>query len=164
MYVHMCAGLSYSSFAYSLASAPASSIGKPISLDAVRSLLAETVRSGRIFPASDAVTAAAPLVQYAVNVTNSGSIDADDVVLGFLKPPGAGTGGVPLQTLFGFKRIHLQAGETKTVYLYPALTDFTQVDEQGARYVLPGRYTFAFGVAETAPHGMGYAEHVVQTV
>eukprot|EP00935_MAST-01C_sp_MAST-1C-sp1_P002246 g2246.t1 len=112
---------------------------------------------------SDAVTAAAPLVQYAVNVTNSGSIDADDVVLGFLKPPGAGTGGVPLQTLFGFKRIHLQAGETKTVYLYPALTDFTQVDEQGARYVLPGRYTFAFGVAETAPHGMGYAEHVVQT-
>ena len=26
-----------------------------------------------------------------------GAVDADDVVLGFLKPPGAGVGGVPLQ-------------------------------------------------------------------
>jgi hypothetical protein len=103
------------------------------------------------------------LVQYSVRVTNTGDVDADDVVLGFLTPPGAGIGGVPLQTLFGFERVHLEAGETKTVYLYPALTDFSQVDAQGARYTLPGQYTFAFGVAETAPHGMGYVEHVVET-
>jgi hypothetical protein len=32
---------------------------------------------------------ATPLVQYAVNVTNTGSVDSDDVVLGFLHPPGA---------------------------------------------------------------------------
>jgi hypothetical protein len=30
-------------------------------------------------------------------VTNTGSVDSDDVVLGFLVPPGAGTDGIPLQ-------------------------------------------------------------------
>jgi pre-mRNA-splicing factor SYF2/beta-D-xylosidase 4 len=54
-------------------------------------------------------------VSYVVNVTNTGTIDADDVVLGFIKPPGAGTNGVPLQTLFGFERVHVKAGETVQV-------------------------------------------------
>jgi hypothetical protein len=36
---------------------------------------------------------AAPLVTYVVNVTNTGSMDADDVVLGFMVPPGAGKDG-----------------------------------------------------------------------
>ena len=44
--------------------------------------------------------AAAPLVEYLVNVSNVGEVDADDVVLGFMTPPGAGQDGVPLQTLF----------------------------------------------------------------
>jgi hypothetical protein len=35
-----------------------------------------------------------------VNVTNTGSVDSDDVVLGFLVPPGAGIDGVPLQVRF----------------------------------------------------------------
>jgi beta-D-xylosidase 4 len=38
-----------------------------------------------------------------VNVTNTGSVDSDDVVLGFLTPPGAGQNGVPIQQLFGFE-------------------------------------------------------------
>ena len=36
-------------------------------------------------------------VFYYVNVTNTGSVDSDEVVLGFLVPPGNGTDGVPLQ-------------------------------------------------------------------
>jgi hypothetical protein len=32
-------------------------------------------------------------------------------VLGMLLPPGAGQGGVPLQTLFGFERVHVKKGE-----------------------------------------------------
>lgn len=39
-----------------------------------------------------------------VTVTNTGKMDADDVVLGFMVPPGAGVDGVPLQTLFGLTR------------------------------------------------------------
>ena len=60
---------------------------------------------------------------FSVNVTNSGMVDADDVVFGFLTPPGAGTGGVPLKQLFGFERVHVKAGQTVSVFLYPTLTD-----------------------------------------
>ena len=38
-------------------------------------------------------------MQYQIKVTNTGLVDSDDVVLGFLRPPGAGRGGVPLQQL-----------------------------------------------------------------
>ncbi len=66
-------------------------------------------------------------VAYAVNVTNTGSTDSDHVVLGFITPPGAGQNGVPLQNLFGFERVFVRAGHTKTVWLWPSLLDFTHV-------------------------------------
>ena len=58
----------------------------------------------------------------------------------------------------------LQAGKTVSVYIYPALTDFTHVELDGTRKVLPGEYTFKFGVAEAASLGQGYAEHKVSMV
>merc|ERR1712194_78710 len=91
-----------------------------------------------------------------INVTNTGKIDADDVVLGFITPPGAGMNGVPLRSLFGFERVHVKAGETVTVVLYPALTELASVTLNGERHVLPGQYEVSFGVAETVPLGMGY--------
>merc|ERR1712083_130147 len=109
------------------------------------------------------LAAAPPLVQYSINITNTGVMDADDAVLGFLKPPGAGTNGIPLQSLFGFDRVHVKAGETVTVELYPSLVDFTAVSESGTRAVLAGEYKFFFGVSETAQYGMGYVEHHVST-
>jgi hypothetical protein len=93
-----------------------------------------------------------------VKVTNTGTVDADDVVLGFLVPPGAGKDGVPLQTLFGFERVHVKAGETVTVDIYPALTDFANTQLDGSKAVAPGEWTVKFGVQETAEHGQGYAE------
>ena len=151
-------GLSYSAFKYT-AVASASSV----SLAPVRALLAKTEAEGRSFPSHAHQVAAmakmgGPMVQYAVNVTNIGKVDADDVVLGFMKPPGAGTNGIPLQTLFGFERVHVKAGETKSVYLYPAMTDFTQVDGDGLRSAHAGEYTVHFGLRETASKGMGFAE------
>ena len=93
-----------------------------------------------------------------VNVTNTGSMDADDVVLGFLVPPGAGVGGVPLQELFGFERVFVPAGQTVTVYLGAQGVRFTQADADGIRRFLPGNYKVRFGVQETLAHGMGFAE------
>merc|ERR1712226_536496 len=95
-------------------------------------------------------------VQYWVNVTNTGKMDADDVVLGFLTPPGAGTDGVPLKVLFGFERVHVKVGETVSVFLYPALTDFAQPRADGKWQAAPGQYRVFFGVAEAHAHGMGY--------
>ena len=108
--------------------------------------------------------ASAPLVTYAVNVTNTGSVPADDVVLGFLTPPNAGKGGAPLKQLFGFERVHVLPGQTVSVYLYPRLADFVQVQADGTRKALAGEYTASFGVEESAALGMGFARHAFTAV
>ena len=99
---------------------------------------------------------------FRVNVTNTGQVDSDEVVLGFLKPPGAGRNGVPLQSLFGFERAHVRVGQTVTVSLYPTLLDFTAVNPSGQRVPLPGHYTVQFGVpgapAALAQHALAATE------
>ena len=142
-------GLSYTSFKYTIASAPST-----LDLAPLATLLRDTAeRTGAShFPRlSDASHA----VAYVVNVTNTGTVDADDAVLGFLTPPDAGRGGAPLKSLFGFERVLVRAGETVSVWLYPALTDFAKAALDGTRTPRTGTYTVSFGVA--AP-GMGHVE------
>ena len=93
-----------------------------------------------------------------VKVTNTGSRDADDVVLGFLTPPSAGKDGVPVKVLFGFQRVHVKAGASATVTLYPSLMDFTRVALDGQFSVHSGEYGVHFGVVESHAFGMGYVE------
>lgn len=71
---------------------------------------------------------------------------ADDVVIGLLAPPGAGTNGIPLQQTFNFERVFVPAG--KTVYVWLGLTarDLTQVNAAGVRLAHTGEYTVRFGV------------------
>ena len=106
----------------------------------------------------------ATAAQFWVNVTNTGAVDSDDVVLGFLVPPGAGANGVPLQELFGFERVFVRAGETVTVYLGAQGVRFTQAGEDGVRRALRGEYKVRFGVKETAALGMGFAETTVMAL
>ena len=163
-------GLSYTRWSYRVVGAPL----RAASLEPVRRLLRDsaleaTVGSGSTrgwltdkvtFPSLEAARDknSAP-VNYVVNVSNIGSIDADDVVLGFLVPPGAGSNGVPLQTLFGFERVHVKAGQSVSVTIYPSLTDFTHVTLQGERVPLAGEYSVRFGLKETRALGQGFAEH-----
>ena len=151
---------SYSSFTYGIAAAPKATV----SLDPLRAILRAHKASNRTFIDSKLLGAAKPLISYAINVTNTGKVDSDDAVLGFAVPPSAGTNGIPLQSLYGFERVHLKAGETKQVWLYPDMTEFSQVDELGQRYVHPGTYTFKVGVKETVAGGGGYVEHQVTLV
>jgi len=146
-------GLSYTTFKY----APSASTDR-VSLAPVHEMLKVTKDAGRTFPSSDYLAAAAPLVNYMVEVTNTGTVDSDDVVLGFMVPPGAGVDGVPLQTLFGFERVHVPAGKSVVVNLYPSLQDFTTTKLDGFKEALAGDWTIKFGVQETAEHGQGYAE------
>jgi xylan 1,4-beta-xylosidase len=152
-------GLSYTSFNYTVASAP---LGR-VSLGPVRIMLEATAAAGRLFPALLGANEL-KLMPYSINVTNTGNVAADDVVLGFIKPPGAGVAGVPLQTLYAFERIHLRPGETQTVDLFPSLLDLTVVDLHGVRRVVSGEYTFMFGVQKTAVSGGGFVEHTVATI
>lgn len=158
-------GLSYTNFTYTPLPDPHPPAARPdgmhsiVDLSGVRAALAESSPIGHIHAGLQ--TAAG---QYWVNVTNTGPIDSDDVVLGFLVPPGAGQNGVPLQQLFGFERVHVRAGTTVTVYIAANGVSFTQPLADGRRVALPGEYTVRFGVAETAAFGMGYSEFKVLAV
>ena len=150
-------GLSYSSFGYHIVFASAA---KHASLAPVHQLLAATTATKNTFPSMELSQAReSAAVQYMVNVTNTGTVDADDVVLGFMTPPNAGIDGVALQTLFGFERVFVKAGETVTVNLYPELTAFTHVQSDGSRVAVAGEYRVRFGLHETEQLGMGFAEH-----
>merc|ERR1712151_178781 len=146
-------GLSYTTFKYTPLGG-----SDVVSLTKIDSLL-QSARHG--FVTLGAVERAGAAAEFAVNVTNTGDVDADDVVLGFITPPDAGKDGIPLKSLFGFERVHVKAAQTVTVYLYPDYLDFTQVTSEGKRVPHDGQYHIEFGVRETAVHGMGFAEKVV---
>ena len=142
-------GLSYTTWAYAVDSvlglaSPAASMLPRLSLAPVHEYLAAHPRHGAMF----APLTWRELVQYRVNVTNTGSVDSDDVVLGFLVPPGAGQNGVPLQTLFGFARVFVPAGGTVQVWLGVEARSLTRIVRgSGRRVAAPGLYTVRVGVA-----------------
>jgi len=150
-------GLSYTSFTYTLKQTPDE--GKVYSLDPLRQLLKETMNSGRYFPKFDAM--GAPFVEYVISITNTGDYDAEDAVLGFITPPGAGTNGVPLKYLFGFDKVHVPRGQTVSLSLYPTVVDFSIVNSKGDREPNPGQYRVEFGIPETSQLGQGYASHIL---
>jgi pre-mRNA-splicing factor SYF2/beta-D-xylosidase 4 len=150
-------GLSYTSFTYE----PQASTTN-IDLSPVRALLEKTKASGKTFPSLKDASSSL-LVSYNVKVTNTGEMDADDVVLGFLVPPNAGQDGNPLQTLFAFERVHVKKGESVVVNLYPSLLDFTRTLIDGSKEATSGEWTVKFGVQQTAEFGGGYAESSLKT-
>ena len=147
-------GLSYTTWVYTPIPGPTPPVRMPFAqIDA-----ASTAHAARGIVGSIPKSLQTVAVDFYINVTNTGSVDSDDVVLGFLVPPGAGQGGVPLQELFGFERVHVLAGQTVTVYLGAQGVRFTQANADGVREALPGKYTARFGVRETREGGMGFAE------
>ena len=149
-------GLSYTTWTYTPLPDPAPPAPFMAAVEAAARAQEATGVVGHI-PASLQATAA----QFWVNVTNTGTVDSDDVVLGFLVPPGAGANGVPLQELFGFERVFVRAGQTVTVYLGAQGVRFTQAGKDGVRRALRGEYKVRFGVAQTAAGGMGFAERTL---
>jgi xylan 1,4-beta-xylosidase len=93
-------GLSYTTWTYTPFNPPA-----PVDLSSVAAILDASQAEALSAPTAVPALGLAPkaltdiVVDYFVNVTNTGAVDSDDVVLGFLVPPGAGTGGVPLQVM-----------------------------------------------------------------
>ena len=86
----------------------------------------------------------APLIDYAVNVTNIGRVTSDVVILLFSNttsshpnaPPLA-----PLRELVAYDRAHLiQPGQTQTVYFTLTLRSLSRVDDNGDRWLFPGTY------------------------
>ena len=79
--------------------------------------------------ASDDLTAS-------VDVKNAGSMASDEVVEVYLTHPGAK--GAPIRALAGFKRVHLESGETQKVQVKIPNRNLSYVDENGTRRIAPG--------------------------
>lgn len=152
-------GLSFSTFTYTVTSAPNTS--HPLSLDPVRALLKDSADRGHALPSRHA--GSTPLARFGINVTNTGGVDADDVVLAFLSPPGAGERGLPRQQLFDFQRVHVQRGQSAIVWLNLSLAAMALVDDSAVLRAIPGRYTLRFGVPETAPN-QGFVQYSLTTI
>ena len=60
--------------------------------------------------------------------------------------------------------VHVPAGATVSVYLYPALSEFAPVAPDGERRALRGTYRISVGLAETASQGMGYVTSELRAV
>lgn len=144
-------GLSYTTWNVTDLSGPSS-----LSLAPVHQYLNENAKHGAAFAPQSSST----LASYRVNVSNTGTMNADYIALGFMEQPGAGSNGVPLQQLFAFQRVHVPAGQSVLVYLGLQARHLTHVvDDAQAdashplalkvkRVAVSGEYTVRVGVKD----------------
>ncbi len=85
-----------------------------------------------------------------VNVRNTGTVAGDEVVEAYVKTPQRDG---PLDSLAGFQRVRLEAGESRDVTLTLDPRALSSVDSQGDRAVLPGRYQLSLGGAQPGETG-----------
>ena len=78
-----------------------------------------------------------------VDVTNSGSIAGDEVVQLYLSHPSVD--GAPIRALAGFQRVHLEPGKQTTVTFQPTQREWSLVDADGKRRLVPGAVTVWVG-------------------
>jgi beta-glucosidase len=124
-------GLSYTKFAYSALSVPAS-----------------IVQSGPICdlhnPCAKKPAPRAPVtVPVDVTVTNIGSCAGDEVAELYLRFPK--TPGAPLTALRGFQRVHLGPGASQKLHFELSLRDISMVSDAGDVTVPAGQFTVSVG-------------------
>jgi beta-glucosidase len=102
------------------------------------------------------VSAGSPVMADAT-VTNNGSKEGDEVVQLYLNFPDVK--GAPNVALRGFQRIHLEAGESRTVHFELKNRDLGMVTEIGEPIIAAGEYTLSIGGGQPttdAPHVTGH--------
>lgn len=87
-----------------------------------------------------------------VKVTNTGEMAGDEVVQLYITDEKASTPR-PLRQLEGFKRIHLNAGESKTVELILKAEQFSMINRSNVRVIEPGWFTIAAGGGQPGSTG-----------
>jgi beta-glucosidase len=103
-----------------------------------------TFKYGPVKLSADTIKAGDPLTA-TITVTNSSAVPGDEVVEAYLKTPQAGG---PMQSLVGFQRVNIPAGESKDVAITIDPRSLSSVDDQGNRSILEGKYTLTLGAAQ----------------
>ncbi|KAA0145948.1 hypothetical protein FNF28_07761 [Cafeteria roenbergensis] len=133
-------GLSYTTFQYNWSQSPLRSKA----VTTLRTLAQGRPSMAHVPPADTAGV----FVSFQVNVTNTGSVAADDVILCFLEPPGAGTAGTPRQLLAGFQRVHLAPGQMTELTFGPSARHFLLAGQAGEPTVRTGPWIIRIGVKD----------------
>ncbi len=79
-----------------------------------------------------------------VRVTNTGAIEGDEVAEVYISALNAHVP-VPIRSLRGFQRIHLQPGQRTILHFTVAPSAFTVIDDQMQRVLLTGNYRISVG-------------------
>ena len=84
---------------------------------------------------------------YRVNVTNTGDMLGDDVVLAFVTPPKKSLTGQtpPIKKLFGFKRVKLDVNQTIQIFFPFNVESLLTVAHDGSKWLEPGSYKIIIG-------------------
>ena len=144
-------GLSYTDFTYEWASPPQATVDiasllKPPLLQQQQQ---QPVTNGSCYDCSS--------LAYSVKVTNTGAVQGDAVVLGFVVPAANASTGLG-RALFDFGRVELAAGASAVVTLRmdkACKQAITRVDEAGVRWVEAGDYTVTVGdIVAPAMHAL----------
>lgn len=79
-----------------------------------------------------------------VTVTNRGARAGDEVVQLYLSDEAA-SAPVPIRTLAGFRRLHLQPGESRTLSFRITPRQLSLIDDEGRRVIEPGWFSISAG-------------------
>jgi beta-glucosidase len=84
---------------------------------------------------------------FRVNVTNTGSMAGDDVVLAFIIPPRTSLKdpSPPIKQLFGFERVHLNVNETTQIYFPLYVNALQTIGHDGSKWLEPGIHQIIIG-------------------
>lgn len=82
-------------------------------------------------------------LRLSVAVTNSGKMDADEVVQIYMSR--TNIAGSPIRSLIGFKRVHIAKGKTQKVTFELSERDLSSVDENGKRALVAGKVDLWIG-------------------
>ena len=90
------------------------------------------------------------VVEWKFVVVNTGDVDSDHVILGFVIGPNAGKGGRPKKSLVEFKRVHVRRDHVQEVTFELRARHFAVARYDGKLQVEEGEYTLELGLPETA--------------
>lgn len=96
-----------------------------------------------------------------VNVTNKGKLNSDEVVQLYVTDNN-GTLPKPLRQLKGINRVHIKAGETKTVTFKLDSQTFSHINNNAQRVISPGSYTISVGGGQPEIRGNNNIEQKIK--